>query len=73
MERRVEHYFELYSRQNECLSVMEDLEIEPTREELSKAIDSVASAKFSGVAGIRPDLIRHCKTNILLPLHEVLY
>ena len=77
MERWVEHYSDLYSRQNvvtsaaldasECLPTMEELDTEPTVEELSKAID-----KAPGSDGIPPDLVKHCKTTLLLPLHEVL-
>ena len=53
MERRVEHYSDLYYRQNvvttaalnaiECLPVTEELDTEPAIEELSKAIDCLAS------------------------------
>ena len=78
MERLVEHYSDLYSRQNvvtsaaldaiECLPTMEELNTEPTVEELSTAIDSLAL----GSDGIPPDLVKHCKTTLLLPLHEVL-
>ena len=78
MERWVEHYSDLYSRQNvvtsaaldaiECLPTMEELNTEPTVEELSKAIDSLAL----GSDGIPPDLVKHCTTTLLLPLHEVL-
>ena len=49
MERWVEHYSDLYSRENtvspaaleviECLSTMDELDPEPSVEELSKAID----------------------------------
>ena len=82
MERWVEHYSDLYSRQNivtptaldatECLPTMEELDMEPTVEKLGKAIDSLASGKAPGSDGIPPDLIKHCKTTLLLPLHEVL-
>ena len=40
--------------------------------ELSKAIDNLASGKAPGSDGIPPDLIKHCKTTLLLPLHVVL-
>ena len=81
MERWVEHYSDLYSRQNvvttaaldaiECLPAIEELDIEPTIEELNKAINSLASGKAPGSDGIPPDLIKHCATTLLLPLHEV--
>lgn len=82
MERWVEHYSVLYSRQNivspsaldaiECLPVMDELDAEPTVAELSKAIDSLASGKAPGSDGIPPDLVKRCKSTLLLPLHEVL-
>ena len=40
--------------------------------EFSKAIDSLASGTAPGSDGIPPDLIKHCKTTLLLPLHVVL-
>ena len=62
MERWVEHYSELYSRQNvvttsaldaiKCLSVMGELDNEPTIDELSKAINNLASRKAPGSGGI---------------------
>ena len=82
MERWVKHYSDIYSRENtvspaalvviECLPTMDELDSEPSVEELSKAIDSLASCKAPGNDGIPPDLINHCKTTLLLPLHEVL-
>ena len=82
MERWVEHYSELYSRENtvspsalnavECLPTMEELDVEPSIEELSKAIDSMVAGKAPGSNGIPPDLIKQCKTVLLQPLHEVL-
>nr|XP_058967531.1 craniofacial development protein 2-like [Pocillopora verrucosa] len=64
MERWVEHYSDLYSRQNvvtssaldaiKCLPVMEELDNEPTNDELSKAINSLASRKAPGSDGIPP-------------------
>ena len=78
MERWVEHYSDLYSRENTvshaaldaigCLPTTDELDSEPLVEELSKAIDSLAS----GNDGFSPDLIKHCKTTLLLPLHEVI-
>ena len=51
---------------------MKELDTEPTVEELSKAIYSSASGKTSGSDGIPPDLIKHWKTTLLQPLHEIL-
>ena len=82
MKRWVEHYSDLNSRENtvspaaidaiECLPTVDELESEPLVEELSKPIDSLASNKAPGNDRIPPDLIKHCKTSLLLPLHEVL-
>ena len=82
LERLVEHYSDLYSRENivspsaldamECLPTMEELDTEPTVEELSKAIDGLASGKAPGSDGILLDLIKHCKTALLHSLHVVL-
>lgn len=72
MNRWVEHYSELYSKENvvapsaldniECLPVMEELDAVPTEDELSKAIDSLAPGKAPGNDSIPPDLIKRCKT-----------
>ena len=51
---------------------MGELDNEPTIDELSKAINNLASRKAPGSDGIPPDLIKHCKTTLLQPLHEVL-
>ncbi|XP_022797408.1 uncharacterized protein LOC111335685 [Stylophora pistillata] len=82
MERWVEDYSELYSQHNvvttsalhaiKCLPVMGELDSEPPIDELSKAINSLASRKAPGSDGIPPDLIKHCKTTLLQPVHEVL-
>ena len=82
MERWVEHYSDFYSRQNlvktsaldviKCLPVMGEVDNEPTTDELSKAINSLASRKAPGSDGVPPELIKHCKTTLLQPLHEVL-
>ena len=56
----------------ECLPTMDELDSEPSVEDLSKAINSLASGKAPGNDGIPPELIKHCKTTLLLPLHEVL-
>ena len=80
----MEHYSDIYSTENivspsaldavECLPTMEesDTELEPTVEEHSKAIDSLASGKAPGSDRIRPHLIKHCKTTSLHSLHVLL-
>ncbi|XP_048729748.2 uncharacterized protein LOC125647101 [Ostrea edulis] len=82
MERWLEHYSDLYSKENavtptaldaiKCLSVMEELDVEPTMDKLSKAINSLAAGKAQGNESIPPDLIKSCKTTLLHALHEVL-
>ena len=62
MERWVEHYSDLYSKENtvspaaldviKCLPTMDELDSEPSVEDLSKAIDSLASGKAPGNDGI---------------------
>ena len=78
----MKHYSDLYSRKNtvapsaldaiECMPVLEELDTEPTMDELSKAIDSLAAGKAPGSNSIPPDLIKHCKTTLLQSLHAVL-
>ena len=82
MERWVEHYSDLYSRSDtvspaaldaiECLPTLDELDLDRLVEELSKAIDILASGKAPGNNGIPTDLIEHGKTTLLLPLHDVL-
>ena len=82
LERWVEHYSNIYFSENivspsahdavECLPAMEELDTEPTLEELSKAIDSLASGKTPDSNGIPPDLVEHCKTTLLHSLHVLL-
>ena len=82
LERWVEHYSYIYSRENivspsaldavECLPIMEELDTEPALEELSKAIDSLSSGKAPASDRIPPDLIKHCKTTLLHSLHVLL-
>ena len=62
MERWVEHYTELYETENvvpedalnatECLPELEEFGREPTIDELSEALDSLASGKAAGKDGI---------------------
>ena len=82
MDRWKEHYSDLYSRENSVTSsaleaivslpVMEELDAQPTVDELSKAIDSLAAGKAPGSDGLPPDLIKHCKSALLIPLHNLL-
>ena len=77
MRRWVKHYSELYCRKNtvvtaalaaiEPLSILEELDTEPTLEEVRKVIDNLIRDKAPGNDGIPPDLIRHCKTSLLQP------
>ena len=80
MERWVEHYSDFYSRENtvspaaldaiECLPTMDELDSEPLVEELSKAIDSLASGKAPGRDS--PWLDQTLKLGKTTSLHEVL-
>lgn len=82
LDRWVEHYSELYSTERsvtpaaienvEALPILEQLDETPTLEELSKAIDKLSAGKAPGNDGIPPDLIKHCKSSLLQPLHELL-
>ena len=67
LERRVEHYLELYATQNVItdaaltaipdLPVIEELGIPPREEELSKAINSLASVKSPGSDSIPAEVL----------------
>ena len=83
MERRVEHYQGLYLIEStvtdtaveltSLLPIMEELDIPPTYEELSKAIDSLASVEAPGIDGISPEVIKTGKqSNILEHLNKLL-
>jgi hypothetical protein len=82
MERWVEHYSELYSRDNrisqsaldevEHLPEMSELDIQPTTEELAKAIDKLSLGKAPGKDGIPAEIIKCGKTSLLEPLHKLL-
>ena len=82
MERWVEHYLELYSTQNVVtdaaldaisqLPVLEELDEEPTVEELGKAIDALATGKAPGEDGIPPEVIKAGKEALIEDLHELL-
>ena len=68
MERWAEHYQELYSRENTVtdsavestctLPILEELDVPPSVEELSKAIDSLGWSKAPGKDGVLPKVIK---------------
>ena len=74
MERWAEHYTELYSRETVVTDkavektspfpVMEELDAPPTVEELSKAIDSLASGKAPGSDSIPPRSSRQASSRV---------
>ena len=82
VSRWVEHCLDIYSRENsvtqealdsiEDLHVLEELDSEPTLEELSKAMDAVASGKAPGEDSIPAQIIKCGKPALLEPLHQLL-
>ena len=56
----------------EILPTMNDLDNEPTVEELSKAITAMSPWKAPGSDGIPADLLQHCKSWLLPLLHDIL-
>ena len=82
LKRWIEHYLELYATINTVSStalddipdmpLMEELDVIPTQEELSKAIDCLACGKAPGNDGIPPEALKNGKTVLLQPLHELL-
>ena len=79
MARWVKHYLDLYSRVSqkslgtiEDLPVLEELDAEPTIEEISKAIDAMSSETAPGEDSIPPEIIKCRKPALLKPLHELL-
>ena len=67
MEHWVQHYSELYSRQNvvteealnniECLPVLEELDSKPTLAEIKMALDSLTSGKAPGKDNIPVEVL----------------
>ena len=55
-----------------CLPVLEELDSDPTLEELNKALDSLASGKAPGNDSIPVEVLKCCKGNIISELHEIL-
>ena len=82
MEHWVEHYAELYARENvvsedalsaiECLPELEELDREPTTDELCEPLDSLASGKAPGKDGIPAEVLKYCKETLITELHEIL-
>ena len=82
MERCVEHYTELYARENvvteddlnaiECLPELEELDREPAIDGLVEALDSLAFGKAPGKDGIPTEILKCCKETLITKLHEIL-
>ena len=82
MERCVEHYSEFYSRMNvvteealmamESLSIMDELDSEPTLEDINQALDQLSSGKVPRNDGIPVEVIKCAKGTLLKELHEIL-
>ena len=78
MERWIEHWFGLYSKENTvspaALDVIECLHHGWVRLRTigRRTQQGLASCNAPDNGGIPPELIKHCKTTLLLPLHEVL-
>ncbi|XP_069161741.1 uncharacterized protein [Procambarus clarkii] len=82
MNRWVEHYSELYSRKHlvsvealdaiKCLPIMEELDLEPTVEEVEKAVDSLSSGKALGDDEIPPEVLKCARGTLKTELHELL-
>ena len=75
MERWVKHYSELYSRVNvvsdealamESLSIMDELDNEPTLEDINQALDQLSSGKAPGNDGIPVEVIKCAKETLLM-------
>ncbi|KAK4325144.1 hypothetical protein Pmani_004298 [Petrolisthes manimaculis] len=83
MERWAKHYQELYTRENTITNaaignidphpIMKELDVPPSVEERSKAIDSLACGRVPGSDGIPPEVLKAGKRSELLRhLHEVM-
>lgn len=80
MERWVEHYSDLYSHERNAdlelleqalpqLPEMSELDIPPTEEELSEAIDALSSGKAPGNDNIPAEVLKANKSSLLPYLH----
>ena len=82
MECWVEYYSELYSRVNviseealmamESLSIMDELDSEPTLEDINQALDHLSSGKNPGNDGIPVEVIKCAKGTLLKELRDTL-
>ena len=82
IERWVEHYTELYARENvvtedalnaiECLPELEELDREPAIDKLSEALDFLAFGKAPWKDGIPAEVLKCCKETLITELHEIL-
>ena len=82
MECWVQHYSELYSRENviteealntiKCLPLLEELDSDATLEELNPGLDSLASGKVPSKKSIPAEVLKCYKGNIIFELHEIL-
>lgn len=82
MECWVQHYSELYSRENviteealntiKCLPLLEELDSDATLEELNPGLDSPASGKVPSKKSIPAEVLKCYKGNIISELHEIL-
>ena len=75
MERQVQQYSELYSREIvvteevlnaiKCLPVLQELDSDPALEELNKDFDFLDSGKAPGNESIPAEVLKCCKGNII--------
>ena len=82
MKRWVEHSLEIYGTENKVtevaltaipqLTVLEELDAEPTLDELEKAISCLASGKAPGSDAIPPEIIKCGKPVLLEHLYKLL-
>ena len=82
MKRWVEHYLEVYGTENKVteaalnaipqLTVMKELDAEPTLDELAKAINCLINGKAPGSDGIPPESLKGGKPVIFEHLHKLL-
>ena len=82
LQRWVEHFAELYSRQNtvsasaidavEQRPTLHELDETPSANELSRALDQLQPGKAPGSDCIPPELLKQCKSCLLEPLHSLL-